>query len=101
MKILSKVVCRQGEYQKKEHGYSETRTVFTQTFILRRKWWFIPLPSKVLFSEEIPIWVKATVECFGHTDWRSAAPQWMHDAVKDEEWGDKIGSTAAAIKPKC
>jgi len=82
-KILSKVVCWHGCHQEREEGYRETRTVFTQTFKLHRKWWFIPLPSKVLFYEEIPIWAKAGAACCGYTDWKSAAPQWMHDAVKE------------------
>lgn len=87
-KILSKLVCTHGEHQKMEHGYSEPRTVFTQMFTLHRKWWFIPLPSYVLFSEEIPIWAKASAACCGYTDWESDAPQWMHDAVKEGwvEW---------------
>lgn len=80
--VKKRVLCWHGEHQVKEVGYSETRTVFTQMFKQHRKWFFIPLPSKVLFYEEIPIWAKSQLACCGYTDWKSDAPQWMHNAVK-------------------
>lgn len=81
--VMKRVLCWHGEHQVKEEGYRETRTVFSQTFKLHRKWLFIPLPSEVLFYEEVPIWAKAQLSCTGWTDWKSEAPQWMHDAVKE------------------
>ena len=79
------VICWRGCHEVYEQGYSESRTVFTQKFKIHSKWYFIILPTITIFHEEIPIWAMAGLGCCGYTDWRSDAPQWMHD-IKKGEW---------------
>lgn len=80
------VICWRGSHEVYEKGYIDTRTVFTQRFNIHRKWYFIPLTPKPIFYEEIPIWAMAGLSCCGYTDWKSDAPQWMHDLNKKREW---------------
>jgi hypothetical protein len=77
--ITSRVGCRTWSAEIREQGYRETRTVFFQAFY--RAWFFfgVRVWSFDLFAEEVPIWAKAQLSCIGWTDWKSAAPQWMHD----------------------
>lgn len=77
--IVNKVYCIRGSKDYWERGYVEPSTIYYQEFY--RVYYFLKIPiwKKVLFWEQIPSCVIFQNNILGYTDWKSEAPQWMHD----------------------
>jgi hypothetical protein len=73
-----RITCRHTRYPKEIEK--------TQSFYLVRNWYSFEWTRRLIHCEEVPSWAIISLATTGFTDWKSTAPQWMHEAAAKEGW---------------